>query len=557
MSEPVSSPPPGQEHDEQGRALYRCGTLVYTKRGLVMLFAWLLWGDFCFTLMETVVPSILPLKLRALGSANWVIAAIMSTLPGIFNTTICPWVSSKSDHYRSRWGRRIPFILYTMPFLTASLLFIGFSDTLGGWLHAWMFTGSTVKQTTVVIFLLAVFAGMFDLFNMFVGSVYWYLFNDVVPEHLLSRFFGWFRMVGYASGALYNYFIFQYALSHMQLIYTCAAVLYFVGFGVACLKVKEGQYPPPPDDGLRPSLKRDIKNFASECFTQRFYWLIFLNTMTTAISGTIGVFSVFYSQSMGLDLNLIGKSSAISGVAIVVCLSFAGVLADRWNAVRVDAYNNALLFMLLFTNLIWVFIDPPTTVVYFWVSIGAIPFTVLLSAISATAYMPRLMQLFPKDRFGGFCGAQALVRSAGTMVGGLVAGFYLDVVKRFYPEGSLQPYRYITVWQFFWGLVSFYFCYQVYRYWKRLGGENSFVAPQTPVKFADLPRATDSTLLKGMLVPVTIQWCGALLTFGFYCYYFLAMEPNPSSAAACGIVVGLVLLCLPALFGLLKFMERP
>jgi MFS family permease len=444
-----------------------------------------------------------------------------------------------------------------MPFLTASLLFIGFSDTLGGWLHGWMFTGSTVKQTTVVIFLLAVFAGMFDLFNMFVGSVYWYLFNDVVPEHLLSRFFGWFRMVGYASGALYNYFIFQYALSHMQLIYTCAAALYFIGFGVACLKVKEGQYPPPPDDGLRPSLRRDIRNFAAECFTQRFYWLIFLNTMSAAVSGTIGVFSVFYSQSMGLDLNLIGKSSAISGVAIVVCLSFAGVLADRWNAVRVDAYYNALLFCLLFTNLIWVFIDPPSTLVYFWVSIGGIPFTVLLSAISATAYMPRLMQLFPKDRFGGFCGAQALVRSAGTMVGGLVAGLYLDVVKRFYPEDSLQPYRYITVWQFFWGLVTFYFCYQVYRYWKRLGGEHGFTAPLTPVKFADLPKAQDSSLLKGMLIPLTISWCGTLLTFGFYCYYFLAMEPNPSSAVACSIVVGLVLLSLPALFGLLKFMERP
>lgn len=557
MSEHAPSASPSQEYDELGRRIYRCGTLVYTKRGLVMLFAWLLWGDFCFTMMETVVPSIMPLKLRALGSANWIIAAIMSTLPGIFNTTVCPWVSSKSDHFRSRWGRRIPFILYTMPFLTASLLFIGFSDTLGGWLHAWMFAGGTVRQTTVVIFLLAVFAGMFDLFNMFVGSVYWYLFNDVVPEHLLSRFFGWFRMIGYASGAIYNYFIFQYALSHMQLIYTSAAVLYFFGFGLACIKVKEGQYPPPPDDGLRPSLKRDIMSFASECFTQRFYWLVFLNTMCAAISGTIGVFSVFYSQSMGLDLNLIGKSSAISGVALVACLSFAGVLADRWNPVRVDAYYNALIVCLLFTNLIWLFIDPPDTLVYFWVSIAGVPFSVLLSAISGTAYMPRLMQLFPKDRFGGFCGAQALVRSAGTMVGGLVAGVYLDVVKHFYPEGSLRPYRYITAWQFVWGVVTFYFCYRIYRYWKRLGGEHGFTAPLAKVRFADLPKAQDGTLHKGMLIPVTISWCGTLLTFGFYCFYFLVMKPTPGSAVACGVVAALVLLSLPALIGLLKFMERP
>ena len=43
---------------------YRCGTLTYTKMGLFALFAWLLWGDFFFTIMEAVVPSILPLKMK-------------------------------------------------------------------------------------------------------------------------------------------------------------------------------------------------------------------------------------------------------------------------------------------------------------------------------------------------------------------------------------------------------------------------------------------------------------------------------------------------------------
>jgi hypothetical protein len=31
---------------------YSVGTLRYTHRGLVVLFALMLWGDFCFTLME-------------------------------------------------------------------------------------------------------------------------------------------------------------------------------------------------------------------------------------------------------------------------------------------------------------------------------------------------------------------------------------------------------------------------------------------------------------------------------------------------------------------------
>lgn len=258
------------------QAVYRCGNLTYTKMGLVTIFVWLLWGDFCFTLMEAVVPSILPLKLRHLESANWLIGAIMSTLPGIFNVTVCPWISFKSDRYRSKWGRRIPFILHTMPFLTASLVLIGYSDAMGAWIHGHCFQGTGVGEAAVVIVLLAVFAGCFDLFNMFVGSVYWYLFNDVVPEQFLARFMAYFRLVGVISSAAFNYFVFKYAESHMREIYLGAAVLYFFGFGLMCLKVKEREYPPPPDAGQKPSLLRDIRTFATESYSISYYWNIFL-----------------------------------------------------------------------------------------------------------------------------------------------------------------------------------------------------------------------------------------------------------------------------------------
>jgi hypothetical protein len=50
--------------------------LTYTKAGLFVLFSWLLWGDFCYTLMEAVVPSILPLKLKGLGCSNWLMGLI-------------------------------------------------------------------------------------------------------------------------------------------------------------------------------------------------------------------------------------------------------------------------------------------------------------------------------------------------------------------------------------------------------------------------------------------------------------------------------------------------
>ena len=114
---------------------YHVGTLTYTKASLAILFCWLLWGDFCYVLMETVVPSIMPLKFKALGASNTSLGMIMTTIPMIINSVFNPVISFKSDRYRSRWGRRIPFILLTAPVTVLFLLGVGFADSIGIWLY--------------------------------------------------------------------------------------------------------------------------------------------------------------------------------------------------------------------------------------------------------------------------------------------------------------------------------------------------------------------------------------------------------------------------------------
>ncbi|CAM3100309.1 hypothetical protein [Rariglobus hedericola] len=45
---------------------FKVGTLVYIKAGMITVLLFLLSGDFCFTLMETVVPTIMPLKFNSI-----------------------------------------------------------------------------------------------------------------------------------------------------------------------------------------------------------------------------------------------------------------------------------------------------------------------------------------------------------------------------------------------------------------------------------------------------------------------------------------------------------
>ncbi len=538
---------------------FRCGSLIYSKKALFILFAWMLWGDFCFTLMEAVVPSILPLKLRSLDSPNILIGFIMTTLPGIFNFTITPWLSFKSDRTRTRWGRRIPFIVMTMPFLTISLLFIGFSHEIGVWIHSHLFSGSAISQAQVIIVLLAFFAAMFDLFNMFVNTVYWYLFNDVVPIECMGRFMALFRLVSTITSAAFNFFIFQYAESHMQEIFLGAAVLYFMGFGIMCLRVKEGEYPPPPDNGNRVGLLEKIRLFSRECFTMRYYWDVFLTNTFVAMAGTIGVFNIFFSKSLGLSLDQIGKMASISMITVPLCFLFAGSLVDRWHPVRVSTY---LLVYSAFMGLggwVWIFVDSPPPMLYVWIGIitGAF-FSAPLSAVSQTADMTRLMRLLPHEQYGQFSGALAMVRASAMMLGGVLAGLWIDLWKYAFADAN-YAYRFNFIYRELLILLAFYFYYRTYRSWKRLGGDKDYVAPIQGFKLSSLaPRPDADTKVRwGLVGLVTIAAAGQFLAMATWLSYYIWWEPNRHHA----IIFTIALVTTFGLYGayllVVRRLERP
>lgn len=117
-------------------AKHRVGTLAYTNLGLFTIFFWILWGDLIFTLMEAVFPPSMPLQLSRLGIPNQWVIWIMGALGNTVNTVMGPLIGYRSDRTRSRWGRRIPYILASMPFLCLLLIACGFTDSIGAAIRA-------------------------------------------------------------------------------------------------------------------------------------------------------------------------------------------------------------------------------------------------------------------------------------------------------------------------------------------------------------------------------------------------------------------------------------
>ena len=473
-------PPPSASQNvvavTPGSKTYHCGTLTYTKIGLFVLFAWLLWGNFCFTLMESVVPSILPLKLKDLGCSNWLMGLILTTAPGILNMTVCPYVSFKSDRYRSRWGRRIPFIIWTMPFLCASLALMGLGDDICGLLQKHSEYLRHFTPATITIVLIAVFLIMFQFFNMFVGSVFWYLFNDVVPAQFLARFMGLFGIIGTGAGALYNYFIFQYAQSHMREIFIGAALLYLIGFGMACLMIKEGEYPPPEGENVKSGRGlKGIMTFFQESFSHKFYWFRFLSTSFAAAAGTIYTFAIFFNLEMGLSLDQVGKISAISSIAMMAAMYCMAIFVDRWHPLRICVYGAVFGVLGNFMSMVWIFVTIPGNY-FFWLNLGNVLIGTFLGALMGVAGLPAEMRIFPQSRFGQFCSAQAMLRSTFTVIFGVLAGLFIDVV-RYLCNGSDYSYRFIFLWITVFSAISAIFLVKVYIEWYRLGGDKHFHPP--------------------------------------------------------------------------------
>ena len=314
--------------------------------------------------------------------------------------------------------------------------------------------------------------------------LFWYLFNDVIPAQFLARFVGYTRIVATIGSSLYSWFLYEHSVSHMREIMVGAAILYLVGFGLVCFMVKEGEYPPFAEGDAVAHVTRgswfgrvcnSVKNFLKQSFSDPLYWMMFGITGLSYASGAISTFTPFFQQEMGLVLKDIGQMNAIILIASLCAMYFTAVFIDRWHPMRVSVYLSVLGLAGTAMGWVWLFVTLPGDY-YFWLTMGIGLVSMFQSSLAGGCSFPKEMRLFPQSRFGQFCSAQALLRSACTMLAGIAAGAFIDLMQSFYP-GSGYAYRFIVVWQIFFSIAIAILALFAYRRWYALGGDAHYKAP--------------------------------------------------------------------------------
>lgn len=403
--------------DPEGTVPLRAGTLVYTRRRLGALFAWLLWGDFAWQLKERAAVPVAQLMLKQFGASDFLLSLLVGSLPAALGMVVGPAVGVRSDRYRGRRGRRIPFLLFSTPFVVAGMVGLAFAPQLGAALDTLLGAGSPGPVVCRLIAFGAAWS-LFEIFTIIANAVFGGLINDVVPASLIGRFFGLFRAVSLVAGVVFNYWLIGHAEENFQIIFLGIALLYGAGFTLMCLAVKEGEYPPPPPRAAGGRFAA-LAAYLRECFANRFYLWVFIALMLGNLAGgPVNSFSVLYAKSIGMDMIAYGRLLVATYVVSFILSFGLGWLADRFHPLRVGMAALALYAAVM----LWGGFAATDATRF---AIAFVAHGILIGAFfTGTASLGQ--RLFPASKFAQFASASGIVSAFGYMVLPPAIGLALD-----------------------------------------------------------------------------------------------------------------------------------
>jgi MFS family permease len=434
---------------------------------LITLFLLLMMGDVAWSMRDRSVGPMAQWYLSHLNASNLLFGLLMTSFPAAIGLILGPILSVKSDRHRGKWGRRIPYLLLTTPFAALGMIGLALTPFISHWVHGHF---PQLSATTVSLICFGLFWAAFEFATIASQAVFGGLINDVVPATLMGRFYGLFRAVSLIIGIIFNFWIFGKIPSHFTLILLTVGAFYSIAFMWVCLKVKEGQYPPPPAPLSRPDrtgivegFLGEVRRYFRECFTNYYYVSVFIMLVVASLTFIpVNTFAIPFSNSLGVSEDMYGKSLALTFSISLVIAYFLGWACDVFHPLRMTILSLAAYFLVTIYGGIWA--TTPHTFLIAWVLHGVI------SGCFFTCSASLGQRLFPHSKFAQFSSAAGIIASVSTMVIGPAMGVAIDA--------SGKIYRYTFVLGGFLSLVSLISAWVVYKQFVRLGGPKGYVAPE-------------------------------------------------------------------------------
>ena len=434
---------------------FSVGTLTYDKRGLYVLFFWLMWNQFTYFLGEEL--NALTRVLMRDREASYTLIAAFATVGGLMGMWINPVFSTWSDRFRSPFGRRRPFLLVFAPIAALTVISIPFAPDFYHFLMRFEWAAEILNRIPIngEVLFIGIASIVDGMFAAVMAAIFSYLYWDVVPENVLGRFNAIGRVVAVASGMVWSLLIIGYAEQHPKEVYIGVSLVCTAIYVLTLIMVKEGEYP-PPEPRQRKSLLEPILDYVKDCYSKPYYLWIFVGTLFFQMGNVGNSYAFFYlREDLGMDLGTTGWIQGMGSTAVTVfgvLLGYsAGAWIDRFKPIRVVPLAFFVWSLLALVSFFVVTDKVSAAVMASLIGINVFVFGVALGAVT--------VQLFPREKLGQFCSAQAFFYQTIIMVLSplLVAPFF----------DWLQFNRGAYLWSSFFYLLAGIVTVKVYFNWKR------------------------------------------------------------------------------------------
>ncbi|MBR4518580.1 MAG: MFS transporter [Victivallales bacterium] len=439
----------------------RIGTLNYTMPQMLLVMAFItLAGQAMALLAYYMLPAIMPVLLDQTGCSNRTIAIITGTIPQFINFFICPIISTWSDKCRTRMGRRQPFLLWSTPLVAGLVVLIGWSNHLGGPLASLLH----LKAATAILLLLALSHTLYTVCFLVPGSVYYYLYADVLPPQHVGTFLSVFTFIGTGVNFLFNKYMLSYSVNNPGPACTLIALLYAATFLFLVKNVQEGEYPPPPKqiaESFPRRMSNQVTTYFRECYSTRLFTFLFICTAMNQVSNFCrqSFNLLFATKELGVTSQQYGDIMAIGSLAAAIAVLIMGKIMDLLHPIWVYLVSEVIIIAMNVWGYFVVKDEPSFRIVGIAICI--------IYAIQALAQTPMFIQLFPKEKYGQFCSANSMINCFLMVILTALGGIAIDHFG----------YRFLFLWDFGFTLLATLALCVVIHDWLARGGKHHYTPP--------------------------------------------------------------------------------
>ena len=276
-------------------------------------------GFFTMGLMDPLYDAFVPIFLRRYLGSLTAIGLIM-TLDNIFAVLLIPVVSAWSDRVRTPIGRRMPFILVTLP---ATAVLFGLLPTAA--LHS-------LAALVILLF-------VFNMFKQAARGPVVALMPDTIPGEFRSEANGVINLMGGVAaivgtvvlGPMMNISLVLPLIGdiHRRAPFLLSTVLVLLATVLLFLLVKERQADPSEDQELREPMMKSLRSVFNAPERSARYVLLALLAWFFGYQGVLPFLTLYSVEVLGLSEGVAALSPGEVAVAYAIFAVPSGLVAHR------------------------------------------------------------------------------------------------------------------------------------------------------------------------------------------------------------------------------------